>query len=207
MSNYKYKLAADLYCAIANQKHDLSEIKDILTREEETLEKLEEIEVKSVKPPKQSSDVLVVDKTVDNVEYKFARCCNPVFGDDIIGFVSIGEGIKIHRETCKNAKDLMKRYPYRIVNAAWTNEGESAYQAVLQIIGDDEMGMVSNISQVISRDLRVQMRSISIETRDDMFEGKIAVLVRNTDNLTMLISKLKKLKGVSKVTRYDTVEE
>jgi GTP pyrophosphokinase len=207
MSHYKYKLAADLYCAIASEKHDLSEIKEILTKEEELVEKKEEIDLKAVKIPKVSSDVLVVDQSVDNVDYKFARCCNPVFGDNIIGFVSIGEGIKIHRESCKNAKDLMRRYPYRIVQAKWTNEGESAYQAVLQIIGDDEIGMISNISQVISKDLRVQMRSISIETRDDMFEGKITVLVPNTDNLTMLIGKLKKIKGVIKVNRYDTVEE
>ncbi len=207
MLKYKYKLAADLYCGIAKEKHDLSSIKELLVKEEKSYEIKEKIELTEVNSSKRSTDVLVVDKTVDNVDYKFAKCCNPVFGDDIIGFVSIGEGIKIHRTSCKNAIDLMTRYPYRIVNTAWTNEDETAYQTVLQIVGEDDIGMVSSISQVISKELKVQIRSVAIDSRDGVFEGKITVLVRNADSLTVLIGKLKKLKGVTKVTRYDTVEE
>lgn len=211
MEHFKYKLAADLYCAVAEDKHDFADIKEIVSKQEEEAKNAEGVvhsyDISPIRTPKLSSDILVIDKTVDNVDYRFARCCNPVFGDDIIGFVSIGEGIKIHRASCKNAKDLMRRYPYRIVAAKWTNEGNTAYQAVLQVIGDDEIGIVNDISQVISKDLRVQMRAISVNSRDGMFEGKITVLVNNTDSLYMLIKRLNKIKGVARVSRYDTVEE
>jgi len=206
MANYKYKLAVDLYAAIANETIDFTEIKEIITREVDVQE-IDNIDVVPVSTISKNSDVLVVDDKISNVEYKFAPCCNPVFGDDIIGFVSIGDGIKIHRRNCKNAMDLVNRYPYRIVDAKWTNEGDSSYQAVLLILGNDEIGLVSNISSLISKDFRVQMRSISISSDSGFFEGKITLLINNSDHLIHLISKLKNIKGVTKVTRYDTVED
>lgn len=94
---------------------------------------------------------MLIDRNVDNVVYKFARCCNPVFGDEILGFVSIGEGIKIHRKQCKNAMDLEKRYPYRIVKAQWTNGGATSYQTILNIVGREDAGMVNKITEVFRK--------------------------------------------------------
>lgn len=206
MSHYKYKLAVDLYAAIANEEIDFTRIKEIITHEDQ-VKGIEDFDMIAITSNKVDSDVLVIDDKISNVDYKYASCCNPVFGDEVIGFVSIGDGIKIHRKNCKNALDLINRYPYRIVEAKWTSEGNSSYQAVLLIQGKDEMGLVSNISTVITKDFRVQMRSISIATDSGFFEGKINVLINNSDHLNNLIMKIKNIKGVTRVVRYDTVEE
>jgi len=206
MRFYKYKLAVDLYAAIANEEIDFTEIKEIVTQTEET-SVVEDFDLVPIVSSKTDSDVLVIDDKMANVDYKFANCCNPVFGDEVIGFVSIGDGIKIHRKNCKNAQDLVNRYPYRIVDAKWNKEGDSSYQAVLLILGNDDMGLVSNISTLITKDFRVQMRSMSISSDSGLFEGKISVLINNAKHLTNLISQLKTIKGVTKVIRFDTVEE
>ncbi|WP_421919437.1 RelA/SpoT family protein [Marinifilum sp.] len=208
MSEYKYKLAVDLYYGIATELHDLSEIKDILTREELVEEKLPEEMPDYTSRNNQVStgeDVLIVDQNIANVDYTLSKCCNPIFGDDIFGFITIGKGIRIHRVGCPNAKEMMSRYPYRVVKANWTEKGAASYQAVLHITGDDELGMITNISEVISKDLRVQMRSISVETNAGSFEGKLTIVVSNIDHLNTLIVKLRRIKGVHRVSRYDTV--
>jgi GTP pyrophosphokinase len=208
MSNYKYKLAADLYYGIATELHDLSEIKDILTKEEEVETKVvpEEMpDYTSRKQEKTGEDVLIVDQNIANVDYTLSKCCNPIFGDDIFGFISIGKGIRIHRQGCSNAKEMQSRYPYRVVKANWTEKGAASYQAVLHITGDDELGIVTSISEVITKDLRVQMRNISVDTNAGSFVGNLTVVVSNTDHLNTLIVKLKRIKGVHKVTRYDSV--
>lgn len=206
MANFKYKQSVDLYAAIANEEIDFVHIKEVITREEETHE-IEEKEFVLDKAPQVNSDVLIIDQKISNVDYKYASCCNPVFGDEVIGFVSIGAGIKIHRKNCKNAQDLINRYPYRIVEAKWTNEGNSSYQAVLLILGNDEIGLVSDISTLISKDFSVQMRSLSVSTDSGFFEGKITLLINNSEHLNSLIVRLKNIKGVTKVSRYDTVVE
>ena len=146
-------------------------------------------------------------KNVKSLDYKMAKCCNPVFGDDIVGFVSIGEGIKIHRKQCKNALDLQRRYPYRIVEAQWTNEGAASYQTVLSILGREDAGMVSKISEIIAKDPKVTLRGLSINSNGGMFDGQITVLVNNTEHLAQLISQLKRIPGVMRVSRHDSVKE
>lgn len=211
MHAYKYKFALDLYQGIAEGKHDLSEIKEILTqsKEEEKATAPENLpkDIQITHPKKIGEDVLLIDKNVDNVDYKFARCCNPVYGDDIIGFVSIGEGIKVHRRQCKNALDLQRRYPYRIVKTQWTNEGATSYQTVVSLMGKDEIGIVNKITELITKDPRVTMRAISIHSSGGIFEGKITVLIDNTEHLSQLISRLKHLPGVIKVYRHDSMME
>lgn len=150
---------------------------------------------------------MVIDKNVNNVDYKFARCCNPVYGDQIIGFVSIGEGIKVHRQQCKNALDLQKRYPYRIVQAQWTNEGAASYQTVLDLMGKDEIGIVNQITELISKDPRVTMRAIAINSGEGLFEGHITLLIDTAEHLSQLITRLKHLPGVLKVHRQDSMLE
>jgi GTP pyrophosphokinase len=206
MTGFKYKQSVDLYAAIANEEIDFVHIKEVINHEEEVQE-IEEKEFVVDKSPQLNSDVLIIDQKISNIDYKYASCCNPIFGDDVIGFVSIGAGIKIHRKNCKNAQDLINRYPYRIVDAKWTNEGNSSYQAVLLILGSDEIGLVSDISTLISKDFSVQMRSLSVATDSGFFEGKISLLINNIDHLNSLIGRIKNIKGVKKVSRYDTVVE
>lgn len=208
MQHYKYKFALDLYHGIAIGKHEPSEIKEILTQaEEKPVPVAQPKDIKVERPKKIDEDVLLIDKNVDNVDYKFARCCNPVYGDDIIGFVSIGEGIKVHRRQCKNALELVKRYPYRIVNTQWTNDGATSYQTVLNLTGKGDGSIISKITELIAKDPHATLRAISINSAEGGFDGNITVLIDNTEHLAQLISRLKHLKGVTRVTRHDSIME
>jgi len=147
----------------------------------------------------------VIDETLANVEYKLAPCCNPIQGDAIFGFVTISSGISIHRTNCPNAQEMLSRYGYRVVKARWNSSNKEAFFPVsLRITGMDDLGIVSNISDVISKDLQVNMRSISVESIDGMFEGSITLFVKDTQHLEALIRKLKKVKGVLNIKRMDT---
>lgn len=150
------------------------------------------------------SDQLLIGEDMDRIDYTLAKCCNPIPGDDVFGFVTINEGIKIHRTTCPNAVELMSNYGYRIIKARWTSSKELAFLAGLRITGTDRMGLVQDVTRVISSDLRVNMRSISIDTNETIFEGKIMLFVHDTAHLDQLIKKLEKVEGVVKVDRFDT---
>jgi GTP pyrophosphokinase len=150
------------------------------------------------------SDQLLIGENMDKIDYTLARCCNPIPGDDVFGFVTVNEGIKIHRTSCPNAVELMSNYGYRIIKAKWTNQKELAFLAGLRITGTDRMGLVQDVTRVISNDLRVNMRSISIDTDENIFEGKIMLFVHDTAHLEQLIRKLTKVDGVVKVGRFDT---
>ncbi len=146
----------------------------------------------------------MIDEKLANVDFKLSQCCNPIHGDAIFGFVTIGAGISIHRKNCPNAQQLLSRYGYRVVKARWTNEEKNAFFPVtLRITGVDDLGIVSNISAVISKDLQVNMRSISINSNDGMFEGSITLFVKDTQHLEALTRKLKKVKGVMNIKRLD----
>ena len=206
LNHYKYKLASELYYNIAIETHDLSEIKDIITDQKE---KEKAVAAPKIEAPKVQvrggEDVLIVDENIVNVDYSLSKCCNPIFGDDIFGFISIGKGIRIHRVSCPNANEMLTRYPYRVVKSNWSAKGSASYQAVLHITGEDELGIVNNITEVITKDLRVKMRSIQVETNAGAFEGRLTVVISNIDHLNNLIAKLKLIKGVRKISRYDTV--
>jgi GTP pyrophosphokinase len=208
MQHYKYKFALDLYHGIAIGKHAPAEIKELLTTQAE--EKTTPVPPKDIKvttPQRLDEDVLLIDKNIDNVEYKFANCCNPVYGDDIIGFVSIGEGIKVHRKQCKNAQELIRRYPYRIVNTQWTNDGATSYPAVLKITGKDESGIVTKLTEIIGKDPHANLRAISINSSEGLFDGQLTVLINNTEHLEQLISRLKRISGVQRVYRHNSMLE
>lgn len=208
MQHYKYKFALDLYQGIAVGKHDPAEIKEILTAQpEEKNIPVPPKDIKVSRPKKVDEDVLLIDKNIDNVEYKFARCCNPVYGDDILGFVSIGEGIKVHRKQCKNAIELVRRYPYRIVKTKWTNDGATSYQTVLNLTGKGEGNIITKITELISKDPHATLRAISINSAEGIFDGNITVLIDNTEHLSQLISRLKHIDGVLKVNRHDSMLE
>lgn len=209
LKHYKLKLAADLYYNISVGKLDTLEIKEVIIgkREESQQEKLAELlPVQDVKELSfdNNDDFLVIDNNLKDVNYKLAVCCNPIFGDEIFGFVTILEGIKIHRVTCPNAKQLIERYPYRIIRAKWRATGKrNAFQASIHISGSDRVGIVTDISRIIAKEVGIQMRSIAINSEDKAFDGTLRVFVNDLEHLDFLLQKLKNIKGVHTVSRAD----
>jgi GTP pyrophosphokinase len=149
------------------------------------------------------SDMLVIGDDMQKLDYKLSPCCNPIPGDDVFGFITVSEGIKIHRVNCPNAIKLLSNYAYRVVKAKWTNDQLISFLAGIKITGADEIGIVNNITKVISSENNVNMRSINFDTEDGMFEGTIMVYVHDTKHLNHLIERLKKVKGVGRIERID----
>jgi GTP pyrophosphokinase len=150
------------------------------------------------------ADMLVIGENLDKIDYKIAACCNPIPGDDVFGFVTLNDGIQIHRVNCPNATELMSNFAYRVVKAKWTNKESISFLAGIKVTGTDEVGIVNNITKIISNELNVNMRSISFDTNDGIFEGTIMVFVNDTNHLTELMKKLKKVSGVLTVSRVDS---
>jgi guanosine-3',5'-bis(diphosphate) 3'-pyrophosphohydrolase len=150
-----------------------------------------------------SSDMLVIGDDMQKLDYKLSPCCNPIPGDDVFGFITVGEGIKIHRVNCPNAIKLLSNYAYRVVKAKWLNDQMISFLAGIKIIGTDELGLVNNITKIISNENNVNMRSIKFDTDDGLFEGTIMIYVHDTKHLNHLMDVLKKVKGVTKVERID----
>ncbi len=148
-----------------------------------------------------SDDVLVIDKNLKGVDYTLAKCCHPIYGDDVFGFVTVSGGIKIHRRDCPNAPELRKRFGYRIVKAKWSGKGSSQYSTTLRIIGNDDIGIVNNITSIISKEEKIMMRSINIDSNDGLFRGNLVVNVEDTSRLEQLIKKLRNVKGVKQIIR------
>jgi guanosine-3',5'-bis(diphosphate) 3'-pyrophosphohydrolase len=157
-----------------------------------------------VKEIRGKSDMLVIGEDMNSIDYKLAPCCNPIPGDEVFGFVTINEGIKIHKTNCPNAISLMSNYAYRIVKARWMNQQQIAFMAGIRVNGIDDVGIVNNITRIISNELNVNMRSISFESQDGVFEGTIMVFVHDTNHLTELLGKIKEVKGVTSVHRIDS---
>lgn len=147
------------------------------------------------------SNNLLLGDNMQNLEYKLAPCCNPIPGDKVFGFITINDGIKIHRENCPNAIQLMSNYAYRIVKAKWTNQESVAFLAGIRIIGFDQVGLVNEVTKIISSEYSVNMRSIRFDTDDGIFEGTIMVYVHDTRHLTDLIRKLRNVPGVNSASR------
>ena len=150
---------------------------------------------------KKNDDVLVIDKNLKGLDFSLAKCCHPIYGDPVFGFVTVNGGIKIHRTDCPNAPEMRKRFGYRIVKARWSGKGSSQYASTLRVIGNDDIGIVSNITNVISKDEKIVMRSINIDSHDGLFSGNLVVLLDDNSKLNMLIKKLRTVKGVKQVTR------
>jgi len=211
LKQYKLKTVTDLYACIADQKIDVSELKELLQEKTEVAKVPEKIEEEVIEKiikthtPK-SEDYLVIDEKIDNLDYKLSKCCSPIFCDPIFGFVTVTEGVKIHRTNCPNAEYIISRYGYRVVSAQWTrSDGSALYQVDIKVVGIDDIGLVSRITDVISKDLKVNMRSMSINKNDGMFEGFVTMFVKDTVHLDALINKLKKVKGVLSANRISSV--
>ncbi len=209
---YNIKEATHFFASLGNGKIDVTEVKDILSEKEaekNTDAGVKEKETKEIKEPQkgvstQKEDYILIDNELKGIDYKLAKCCNPVYGDDILGFVTKTEGIKIHRAGCTNAQRLLSRYDHRIVPVQWkTTREKSSFQTRIRVSGIDELGMVNRISDVISNYMKVKMRSISIDSDEGLFDGHINLYVSDTKTLQSLINKLKQEKGILKVNRTD----
>jgi guanosine-3',5'-bis(diphosphate) 3'-pyrophosphohydrolase len=149
-------------------------------------------------------DLLLIGEDMDMVDYRLARCCNPIPGDDVFGFVSINEGIKVHRTTCSNAPELLSNHGNRVVKAKWMSEQQNAFLAGLRIIGTDRLGLMRDVTDIISNELKVNMRSISIDTETGIFDGQIMLYINNTKHLDDIIRKLEKVPDIMKVSRFES---
>jgi len=148
-----------------------------------------------------SDDTLVIDRNLKGLDYQLARCCSPIYGDPIFGFVTINGGIKIHRLDCPNAPELRRRYGYRIVKARWSGKGSSQYSITLRVVGSDDIGIVNNLTSIIAKDERLVLRSINIDSHDGLFSGNLVVMLEDTSRLEALLKKLRTVKGVKQVER------
>lgn len=161
---------------------------------------LDESKVAGLNVP-MNDDVLIIDRNLKGIDYQLARCCTPIYGDSVFGFVTINGGIKIHRTDCPNAPELRRRYGYRIVKAKWSGKGSSQYSITLRIIGNDDIGIVNNLTSIISKDEKLVLRSINIDSHDGLFSGNLEVMIDDTSRLEALIKKLRAVKGVKQVDR------
>ena len=148
-----------------------------------------------------SDDVLVIDRDLKGLDYQLARCCTPIYGDPIFGFVTISGGIKIHRMDCPNAPELRRRYGYRVVKARWSGKGSSQYSITLRVVGNDDIGIVNNLTSIISKEEKLFLRSINIDSHDGLFSGNLVVMLEDTSRLEALLKKLRTVKGVKQVER------
>jgi len=149
----------------------------------------------------QDDDVLVIGQDLKGLDYQLAHCCNPIYGDSVFGFVTSGGGIKIHRTDCPNAPEMRRRFGYRVVRAKWSGKGSSQYSITLRIIGNDDLGIVNNLTSIISKEEKLVLRSINIDSHDGLFRGNLVVMINDNTRLESLIKKLRTVKGVKQVER------
>lgn len=207
-----FKIVTDFYKSIADEVTDINDVIDTYIE----LQKIENGQAEHAPAPsavnyntpseseirtKTNDDVLVIDQNLKGIDFTLAKCCQPIYGDDIFGFVTINGGIKIHRCDCPNSQELKKRFGYRIVKAKWAGKRGSQYPITLKVIGNDDLGIVNNITSIISKEEKISLRSISIDSHDGLFSGTLTVMLDDTGKLQQLIRKLKTVKGVKQVSR------
>ncbi|WP_443946332.1 RelA/SpoT family protein [Pedobacter sp. AW1-32] len=208
--SYYFKLPStqELFINVALGKIELKDIKEYLSAEKEVENRVLERPDNSVDGIKSKikgseSDILLIGEDMQKIDYTLAACCNPIPGDDVFGFITVSDGIKIHRTNCPNATQLMANYGYRVVKAKWNKQKELTFLTGLRIVGIDDVGLINNLTKVISNDFKVNMRSITVDTNEGIFEGSIMIFVNDTEHLENLVNNLLKVRGVTGVTRFD----
>lgn len=186
----------DQYLELERKENELHDKHEVISAEEYVVQPHDFTDVSS------SKDELVLDQNLTGVEYKLAKCCNPIYGDEIFGFVS-SQGIKIHRLSCPNAHDMFSRFAYRVIPARWSGKSDSTYTIILRVVGVDDIGIVTNMTSIIAKENDVTLRSISIDSNDGLFQGNLSVILHNTRALDGLIKKLKTVKGIKQITRLN----
>jgi GTP pyrophosphokinase len=213
--SYYFKLPStqDLFYNVAQGIIDMKDLKEYQASEKvienKPQDKIEADQVQGLlrNIKAKDSDMLLIGEDMQKIDYKLANCCNPIPGDDVFGFITVSDGIKIHRTNCPNAAKLMANYGYRIVKARWTNQQELAFLTGLRITGIDDVGLINKLTTVISHDFKVNMRSITVDSDNGIFEGTIMVYVNDTQHLDNLIKRLKMVRGVTSVNRFDSAIE
>ncbi len=208
-----FKTVTDFYVELAEERLEANDVIDEyqeyvrketdITEHSEVRSAEEYVTTTEVEEISASKDVLVIDKNLTGIEYKLAKCCNPIYGDEVFGFVST-QGIKIHRLDCPNAQEMFSRFGYRIIHARWSGKGDDGYVVTLRVIGRDDISIVTNITSVISKENGTTLRSLNIDSVDGFFQGSFVVLVRDTTSLNMLVKKIKAVKGVKAVERLNS---
>ena len=208
---YKLKAGTELYGLIATEKIDLSTVKEILTRwqsgeaDEErraAAAAAEQAKLQNAAArPAHSTDALVIDDNINQIEYKLAKCCNPIKGDDIFGFVTISSGITIHRTDCPNARRMRENYPYRVIDARWRQTAEGAFRVTIRIVAADTTGMANHITETVIRDLKLNIRSMNLTSRGGLLTGTVDVEVPATSVVDTLVHAILRIKGVQKAFR------
>ncbi len=209
VKHFKLDTAIDLYFLIATEKLDVHEIKKVIkehiegentngrTEEEVSEEKKKRNEIRD-----EAEEIIYIGDNLKNINYRIAKCCNPIKGDKVFGFVTTTGGVTIHRNNCPNAKRLKERYPYRLMQIKWIKSGDDTFTiANLKVTGQDKLGVVGTITNVITNDLRVNMRSVNFNSKGKSFTGNVSVLVKDNEHLSQLIAKIGKIDGVEKVVR------
>jgi GTP pyrophosphokinase len=204
--------ATELYFRIAKGKIELSKIRDIQAvngifqyPKKENVVKRKAVDEASINSHGIDSkrDIILIGDDFKGFEYQMSKCCNPIPGDKVFGFITISQGIKIHRNNCPNSIHLMSKYAYRCLKAKWKAQREVERLAAIKIVGIDRIGLVNKLTEIISKENKVNMKSISFDTVDGVFEGHISVLVLDTKHLELLIGKFEEVEGVQKVIRWD----
>lgn len=214
MNHFKVLSSLDLHFAIASKRIDLSELNSfdivggkIKLPKPAFVENKQSIDEVVKNTLQKNAELLIMGESSDKIDYKFAPCCNPIPGDDVFGFVTINEGIKIHRTNCPNAVQLMSKFAYRIIKTKWTKQHEIAFLTGIKLTGIDDVGLVNKITNIITGQMNLNMRSISFESTDGVFEGKIMVYVHDTAELEDLTARLTALDGILDVSRFDSEDE
>ncbi|MBT3207245.1 MAG: bifunctional (p)ppGpp synthetase/guanosine-3',5'-bis(diphosphate) 3'-pyrophosphohydrolase [Bacteroidetes bacterium] len=207
LKSLKIQNAIDFYSAIARDTIEIQDIKNVLlsSNESETIIPETAVAAEDINSkPEKEKDYFLIDGSVDNINYRFAKCCNPIFGDNVFGYVTIGTGISIHRKNCPNAKNLVLNNKFRIKTIKWkTDESNASFKTAIRISGDDRVGMLEEITKLISSDLKLNMRGINLNSSKDEFIGTINIVVKSTTHLHIILQKLRKIKGIRKVVRSE----
>ncbi len=207
-----FKVATDFYKQIADEKLDVNEVIEKYAAVRDYDQNLNApqttrsaTEYSYDNPDEEiarnNDDVLVIDRNLKGVDYSLAKCCQPIYGDPVFGFVTVSGGIKIHRANCPNAPELRKRFGYRIVKARWSGKSAGQYSITIKVVGNDDLGIVNNITSIISKEEKIVMRSINIDSHDSLFDGTIVVQLEDVTKLEALMKKLRTVKGVKHVSR------
>ncbi|WP_081021528.1 TGS domain-containing protein, partial [Bacteroides fragilis] len=207
-----FKNVTEFYQKIADEVLDVNDILDKYIEQQKRDSERDEVTYRSAEEYNLQNqidettvtkeDVLVIDQNLKGLDFKLAKCCNPIYGDDVFGFVTVSGGIKIHRNDCPNAGQMRERFGYRIVKARWAGKSEGTqYPITLRVVGHDDIGIVTNITSIISKENGISLRSIGIDSNDGLFSGTLTIMVSDTGRLEALIKKLRTVKGVKQVSR------
>lgn len=209
IKHYKYKSSIDFYYAVAKETTDLAEVKKVLLKADDRSQREESVVEVANKTAKVKEESLLITEQISHITYSLAKCCNPISGDAVFGFVTVGKGITIHRVNCPNASQMLSKYSYRVIDVKWKEAaGElSSFIANVKVSGKDSIGLFGELTNVISTDLKVNMQSISVNSKKGSFEGNLKLQVKDDKHLDELIYKLLKIKDVTKVTRVDAFKK